>query len=185
MISSAKAAFIRSLEDSSGRLEPEKVIEAARPANSPIHEDFEWDLKKAAQQHWIEQARTLIRYVRLEVVIERETICVPFYVNDPIRAPKSKTYVELTSVKGQRAQALRVLEDEVDRIASALERARKVALVLGIGPDLDRLLADLNALASAGKGGSGGRSGGGGKGGGKGGSGKKPRAQAPSRTAAE
>jgi hypothetical protein len=167
MISQAKADFIRSLAGPGGQLDPEKVVEAARPPGSPIHEDFEWDLETAARQHWIEQARTLIRYVRFEVVIERETIVVPYYVVDPDRPPKSQTYVELTSVKGQRARALRVLDDEVDRIASAIERARKVALVLGVGPDLDSMLINLQTLAERAR-----AAKGAGKGGGKGGKGK-------------
>jgi len=172
MMSAAKAAFIRSLEDSSGRLEPEKVVEAARPPGSPIHEDFEWDVKKAAQQHWIEQARTLIRYVRFEVITETETIVVPYYIVDPDRAPKTQTSCELTSFKGQRARALRVLEDEVDRIAAAIERARKVALVLGVGPDLDTMLLNLETIAERARAAKAASKGAGKAGGGKGGKGK-------------
>jgi hypothetical protein len=146
MISAQKAAFIRALADSSGRIEPETVIEAARPPESILHDEFEWDIETAARTTWLEQARGLIRYVRLQVTIERQTIIAPFYIPDPQRKPKSKTYLELSTAIGQRELAMKILEDEVERITSAVERARAVALVLGIGPDLDGMLAALSTI---------------------------------------
>lgn len=44
-----------------GQLLPEKVVEAARPNSSPLHNRFEWDDTEAAQQYRLWQARHLIR----------------------------------------------------------------------------------------------------------------------------
>jgi len=46
-----------------GELTPEDVVEAARSANSPLHEYFEWSDSAAAHQHRLDQARGLIRSV--------------------------------------------------------------------------------------------------------------------------
>jgi hypothetical protein len=173
MISHQKAAFIRSLADAAGNIEPAVVIEAARPPDSPIHDDFEWDVQTAASQHWLEQARTLIRYVRLQVQIERQTIVAPFYVPDPNRAPKSKTYMTLTTAVGKRDLALRILDSELERITAAVERARAVALVLGVDDDLNSMLASVSSIGV--KAARGGPKKGGGKG--KGGGRKGPRSQ--------
>lgn len=49
-----------------GSVSPSQLIEAARPKNSPIHDAFEWDDKKAGDEYRLIQARKLIR--RVEVV---------------------------------------------------------------------------------------------------------------------
>lgn len=43
-----------------GVLMPAAVVEAARPASSPIHSQFEWDNSAAAHAHRLWQARQLI-----------------------------------------------------------------------------------------------------------------------------
>lgn len=39
------------------------VVAAAKRPRSPLHKYFEWDIKRAAEQHWLEQARYLTRSV--------------------------------------------------------------------------------------------------------------------------
>ena len=49
-----------------GRLTPKMVVEAARVASSPLHQHFEWDDAAAADAYRLDQARNLIRIVRVE-----------------------------------------------------------------------------------------------------------------------
>lgn len=44
-----------------GLLEPETVVERARPVSSPLHSSFEWDNTEAAHAYRLWQARQLIR----------------------------------------------------------------------------------------------------------------------------
>lgn len=44
-----------------GKLYPRAVVDAARPAGSPLHGSFEWDDSVAAESYRIEQARKLIQ----------------------------------------------------------------------------------------------------------------------------
>lgn len=53
-------------DEQKGRLTPKAVIEAARDAKHPLHKHFEWDDAKAAHSYRIEQARELIRVIRVE-----------------------------------------------------------------------------------------------------------------------
>lgn len=46
-------------------LNPEAVVEAARPDDHPLHDRFTWDDTEAARQHRISEARNVIRSVRL------------------------------------------------------------------------------------------------------------------------
>lgn len=56
-----KAELDRLIKRHDGLLKPEVVVEAARPASSPLHGSFEWDDGEAAEMWRIEQARHLIR----------------------------------------------------------------------------------------------------------------------------
>jgi hypothetical protein len=146
MISQEKAQFVRLMADKDGLIEPLAVIEAARPADSPIHGEFEWDDAKASHEYRLDQARGLIRFVRLEFKTTRETIIAPHFVVDPDRPPRSHRYVDLTIAGQQRDRAQRILIDELDRIAAAIRRAQEIAAVLGLVDELDAMLADVQSL---------------------------------------
>lgn len=64
-----------------GLLRPQDVVEYARPTDSPLHDQFEWDDSKAADEYRLWQARQLIR---VTVTVLPNTVT-------PIR-----TYVSLT-----------------------------------------------------------------------------------------
>lgn len=45
-----------------GKIKPEDVVSFAKShKDSALHSYFDWNVEKAAQQHWLEQARHLIR----------------------------------------------------------------------------------------------------------------------------
>lgn len=48
-----------------GELEPKDVVAAARPSSHPLHAHFEWDDKAAAESFRLDQARNIIRIVRV------------------------------------------------------------------------------------------------------------------------
>lgn len=52
---------LRRIEQEHGVLRPGDVVEAARPATSPLHSQFEWDDGVAAERYRNDQARSLIR----------------------------------------------------------------------------------------------------------------------------
>jgi len=56
-----RSAIMAVKED--GVISPEKVVDAARPKTSPLHDYFIWDDGEAARQYRLEQARRLIRVV--------------------------------------------------------------------------------------------------------------------------
>jgi len=48
-----------------GRLKPEDVWKAAKAPRHVLHKHFEWDVQVAAEAHWTDQARALIRCIRI------------------------------------------------------------------------------------------------------------------------
>ena len=49
-----------------GRLTPKAVVNAARDPKSPLHRHFEWDNTKAAEAFRLEQARAIVRVIRID-----------------------------------------------------------------------------------------------------------------------
>ena len=56
---------LQAVYDEHGRLTPANVVDTARPAEHPLHDRFEWDNEVAGEAYRLEQARRLIRSVRV------------------------------------------------------------------------------------------------------------------------
>lgn len=56
---------LQTIYDSRGHLDPEVVVDVARPKTHPLHSRFEWDDKVAGEAHRRRQAHELIRSVRV------------------------------------------------------------------------------------------------------------------------
>lgn len=74
-----KEAAIRALERK-GRIDPIDLINAARDPQHPCHDDFTWDIEAAANERWRDQARSIIRKCKFEVIYEDVTTAVVQYV---------------------------------------------------------------------------------------------------------
>lgn len=149
MISQEKVDYIRTLADARGYIEPARLIEVAREPDNLLHDEFEWDVRRAAEEQWIEQARRLIRLVRVEFTVEHREIRAVGFVVDPDRPPKSRRYVDISMVARNRAQAHQIILDEMSRITAAVRRAQAIAMVLGLEDELDRLLDNVRVVIAA------------------------------------
>ena len=56
---------LQAIYDRHERLTPQLVVETARDESHPLHSRFEWDDKVAAEAHRLDQARRLIRSVKV------------------------------------------------------------------------------------------------------------------------
>lgn len=66
-----------------GGLRPSVVVEAAKPAASPLHKEFEWDDTRAGREYRLEQARKLIRVTVTVVEHGDGTTTVDPYIHVP------------------------------------------------------------------------------------------------------
>jgi hypothetical protein len=147
-------AEIKAIESRAGRLTPEQVIEAAEPEGSALHACFDWDDTEAARKWRMEQAREIIRSVRIEVVIEERTLRTVGYVHDPTKDQNVAGYV--ATLKMRKPDAPAVMRAELAAVSGRLERAVGIAYakanalpdgfagkVIGIKAQVDRLVAGL------------------------------------------
>lgn len=70
---------LESIRERDGKIETTAVVDAARPKEAPLHPAFEWRDNVAAEEYRREQARRLVRSVRVVIKDTGET--APAYVH--------------------------------------------------------------------------------------------------------
>lgn len=131
-----------------GKITPQMVVAAAVNVKSPLHEYFEWDDSKAGVAHRLEQARSIIRSVRIVYTTTTSEVRSVVYVRDP-SVPLGKTgYIAVAQAVKSHPCAQQVLQDEFDRVESAFNRMRNLAAVFGLEKDVDKLLRHLKTLSA-------------------------------------
>lgn len=129
-----------------GRLTPDAVVKDARNKDSPLHDQFEWDVKKAAAAYWIEQARELIVSVKVVIRTEHTRVSAPYYVRDPSAEHDRQGYVSVPTLRTDQDSARDALISEFGRVAAALTRARALAAALDAGSEVEALLQGVVGL---------------------------------------
>lgn len=126
-----------------GRLTPEDVLAAARDKSSPLHDSFEWDDDAAAHAYRLDQARGLIRRVRVFVTVADKVLCVPRYTRDPA-AGQDQGYVSHEQLRSEPQTAQAMVAYEISRAYAHLQRAydlaRSQSIKLMFAPEIERLL---------------------------------------------
>lgn len=129
-----------------GLLTPEAVFEAAKKKTSPLHGEFEWDRDKAFHEHNIERARALIRSVRIEIKTETTVIRTVAYVRDPDLPPEEQGYVSTLSLRNDAEKARAAIVQEFSRAASALRRARELAIALDLAGEVEAVAEQVDLI---------------------------------------
>jgi hypothetical protein len=146
-----KAALEEIADRKNGRLAAEDVVEAAKNPHHDLHDEFEWDDRKAAAQHRLDRARQLITYVTITVTHTPIKIVSPYYVRDPTKPSHAQGHIALTSSELRIADAKQILLNEFSRIESAIDRGRGVAAELektfpGMSDSLEGMLETIIEL---------------------------------------
>jgi hypothetical protein len=142
----ARDRIIELAEANGGRITAEMVVEDARDPDSALHAYFEWDVDIAAKQYWLDQARTLIRSVKIVTREERKTVVSVGFVRDPSVDSTEQGYISVRKVRTDEEMARDVLLDEFRRAGAALDRARKLASVFQMSEALDEFVERLNMM---------------------------------------
>lgn len=136
----AVADAIRAIADrNGGRITPDMVVDAARSPASPLHEHFTWDVREAAEERWRDQARALIRAVRVEVTTTEFAVRAPIFVRDPAAPETVQGYVSLGRLRTDEDLAREAVVAEFARAAAALTRAKAIAAALGLADEIEEV----------------------------------------------
>lgn len=128
-----------------GLLTPDAVVAAARPRDSALHSFFTWDNKVAADAHRLNEARTLIRSVRVDIKVDRVIVPTPYFIRDPTIG-ETQGYRSLGRLQTDDELARETAIAEMKRASGALARARAIAAVLGMTDEIEMIEAQIGAL---------------------------------------
>lgn len=129
-----------------GILTPDAVVDDAQDISSPLHAYFTWDDSEAANQFRLDQARTLIRNVKVEVTTTTTRVAAPFYVRDPQRSNDEQGYRAIAEIKDEKSASADALKYEFNRAIAVLERAVSIAEELGMAAHVDELIHRIRML---------------------------------------
>lgn len=125
-------ALIEIREAHGGDLTTEDVIEAARDDGSALHGEFTWDIQQAAYERWTDQARELIRSLR---VIETDANGVEFehaaYLNVRVAEPGEparRVYRDFNQViqdEDALTSAVRYLQAHLDAVQRSIDEVHR------------------------------------------------------------
>ena len=113
------------MAEGSGQITAAEVVDRARNKNSPLHDYFEWDDKKAGNACRIEQARVLIRTVKVEYWFETRVVKTVAFARDPNKPRSEAGYASV--IKMKKVDMRSVMRDEIERILELFARAIDIA----------------------------------------------------------
>lgn len=140
-----RQSIIAIADKNGGTIDPRELFVAAQDKNHPAHDEFEWDVRKAAEVHNIAIARKLIRQVRIEVTVTEFKLPKRIPVFAP--APDSPVYETINSLRADRDRARETAINELSTACRQLRRASVIAVELGFDPlQVEDVIAKLTGL---------------------------------------
>ena len=121
-----------------GLLQPETVVEAARPVSSPLHSRFEWDNGSAAHQYRIWQARQLIR-VSVELLQGTKESIEVFVSLIPDRERESGGYRIMTDVLSDSQMRAQLLKDALNELEIFQDKYKRLKELVAIFSAIKRV----------------------------------------------
>src|SRR5437667_2991637 len=100
-------------------LDPERVIGEAKPLGAPLHDHFTWDDGVAAHEHRLNQARALVRNLR--IVVESHT-AKERKIRVFVHSREQGGYVPVVRMRTDSELAAEVLGAAIRFVRSARER---------------------------------------------------------------
>lgn len=146
----AHVALERIRKRNGGEVTPDSVIDAARSASSPLHDAFEWDDSRAAEEHRREQARCLLRSL---VVTRIEAPKAPTRVYEVVRREKDvetgeksrRVYSTTEEVLADPDARARLLSDVLRQLVALRTRYRQLQELAVVWRSVDAALEKVEA----------------------------------------
>lgn len=144
---------LEDIADKQGRLTPMGVLDAAQDNDSPLHGFFEWDDSVAAKEWRVEQARDLIRRVKIVVTVDEVEYKVVKYIRDAEAPESHQGYIETLRIKKKNVAA--TLKDELGQVIGLLARVKGIVAATdenlpdGMLERVERISADVDAIINS------------------------------------
>lgn len=120
------------------QLQPQIVVDESKPEEAPLHPVFEWDDELAANNYRVEQARNLVRAIRIVDETGKQEN-PPVWVAVTIPETQERAYVETTKAWSQKDMRTEVLADAVKQLRGLQSRYRHLSELSEVFEAIDRL----------------------------------------------
>lgn len=137
-------AALRELDEQE-KLTPENVVTAARDEASPLHSLFEWNDEVAAAKYRTTQARHLIAYYQIRVVVHKQSYSISEFVEKPLKNDRAQGYISVKRLVSNRELAAAFVEEQLGIARTYLDKAVAYAEVLGLLEEVEERIEDLDA----------------------------------------
>src|SRR5689334_18125510 len=117
------AELMRLSSEHGGLLTPEIVVTAARDRSSPLHTRFTWNNREAAERRRLDEARSLIRRFRIQVITTEGITVVPRFVSVKVQDGE-RVRVPVENAMGDRGMRRQVLVDSQRQLLGMQRRLR-------------------------------------------------------------
>lgn len=132
---------LASIERKEGELTPTVVLERARSANSSLHDHFEWDDSKAAEQHRLTQAGELIRSITVDVSRSNVEPPKPTRAFVSVERQGERAYVGVQTAMSDAELRRQVLERAKAELRAFRERYADLQELAGIFAAMEKIAA--------------------------------------------
>lgn len=142
----ARSRELKRIEIKYGKVTPDLLIKESQRPNAVCHKDFTWDDAAAGIKCRRQEAREIIHSVEIEYRLEDRVVRTVKYVRDPECPPGEQGYVSVQSLHGHKEQARAALAAEFEKVEAQLNRARDLAVALGLERDITLYIGGLAGL---------------------------------------
>jgi len=133
---SRAAKELKRIENVHGKVTPEIIVNEASKVKNPLHTLFEWDDNKAAGQYRIQQARTILNNIQIEIISDGEPREISVYevikIGDGYKSIDTMTKEDIQFVKVSIINQLKSLRSklelysEFDKVLELINEAMEI-----------------------------------------------------------
>lgn len=132
------------IEEKRGSLTPEIVVEESRDENAVLHNIFEWDDAKAADNYRREQARKLLGNITVEIEDSEMAVSVRLYVNTYTSDNTSaRTYNKMPDVIKDKVAYKDLLEQAKNDAQNFVVKYAQLSELAGVKIALQKFIAGI------------------------------------------
>lgn len=127
------------LKQKDGRLMAQAVIDAARPKDSIMHDEFTWDRDEALEKNLLTEARHLISEYMVCITVGDRSVRTRHFVSLLSDRKIGGGYRPIQEVMGDSEMRQQILDDALNALAALQSRYRHLAELAEVFSALERV----------------------------------------------
>ena len=133
-IDSETAGAVMDNLEQQGRLTAKNLLDESRPAEAPLHNEFEWDDIKAAEEYRMQQARHIINCLLIEDDSKQEAVRAFFTL-----AESAPQYRSIRTIMADETQSDALLQLAIQELQAFERKYTQISKFKALFAEIDRL----------------------------------------------